>query len=438
MRRSIGNSFINSSFGSMRKKHPLTRSIFGGSLAIFIAIGLFLVLTSGEDYWADGKARPVEVKGTVISSSSRVTARTNMGSFDLVVADRGVTYGQLEVEYEIFRILRPAQEVTVKLSPLYHHVYSINIKGIGEITQDKWQEGADYQEYQTPVYWGVVGLAIGMLFAFGYCVLGLADWSVRPQIRRGVIVARLESAENGSGGYVILIRFWPRGETYKTLRFVLKEETFKATEGADYAEVWYTPIFRWVKQVRTLAVNDFPAGQSPVARNRAAFHLRDLPNWWHRLTAYSDGFAAVGAFTVVALILLKSIPAWLDYHNISTSASMERYLMPGFGAILGGLGILFSISFIRKLRDLKSPKKVTTGPVLSKWRVNGDTNSSKRQIVVAAGGLEAGKEGVCKFDISNFLYEELQVGDIVEIEHTPRLRYILRLEVKGHQELAKG
>jgi hypothetical protein len=422
----------------MRKKHPLTRSIFGGSLAIFIAIGLFLLLGNGDSFWADGKARPEEVKGVVTKASSRLSPRTNMGSFDLMINDRGLIYAQLEVEYEIFRVLLPGQEVTLRISPLYHHVYSINIKGIGDITQDKWQEGADYQEYQAPVYWGIVGLGVALLAAIGYCLLGLGDWLVRPRIRRGVIVARLELSESGSGGYVLLIRHWTHGETYKTLRFVLKETIFKATEGADYAEVWYTPIFHWVKQVRTLAVNDFPTGQNLVARNRATFYLRYLPNWWRRLTPYSDGFAAIGAFGVVALILLKSIPAWLDYRNIGTSASMERYLLPGFGAILGGLGVLFIISFMRKLRDLKSPKKVITGPVLSKWRVNGDTNSSKRQIVVAAGGLEAGMAGVCKFDISNFLYEELQVGDIVEIEHTPRMRYIFRLEVKGHQELAKG
>jgi len=95
-------------------------------------------------------------------------------------------------------------------------------------------------------------------------------------------------------------------------------------------------------------------------------------------------------------------------------------------------------SFLRKLGDLRAPKKLTIGPVLSKWRVTGVTNDMRRQIVVADGGLQAGGEGVRKFDINSFLYDEIRVGDIVEIEHSPRLRYIFRLEVTGHQELPKS
>jgi hypothetical protein len=93
------------------------------------------------------------------------------------------------------------------------------------------------------------------------------------------------------------------------------------------------------------------------------------------------------------------------------------------------------LRFRRKQQDIKGPKRLTVGPVLSKWRVTGTSNDNRRLIVVADGGLSAGEQGVRKFDLSPALYDRLQVGDIVEIEHTPRLRFICRLEVKGHQEL---
>jgi len=58
--------------------------------------------------------------------------------------------------------------------------------------------------------------------------------------------------------------------------------------------------------------------------------------------------------------------------------------------------------------------------------------------IEADGGLAAGEQAVRKFDLSPALFDQLRVGDIVEIEHTPRLRYICRLEVKGHQELSRS
>ena len=95
-------------------------------------------------------------------------------------------------------------------------------------------------------------------------------------------------------------------------------------------------------------------------------------------------------------------------------------------------------SFWLKWRDVHRPKKLTEGPVLSKWRVNGVSNENRRQIVVADGGLTGGSEAVHKFDISAQIFDELTVGDVVKIEHTPRLRFILRLEITGHQELMPG
>ncbi len=50
--------------------------------------------------------------------------------------------------------------------------------------------------------------------------------------------------------------------------------------------------------------------------------------------------------------------------------------------------------------------------------------------------MEAGGGGVRKFEVNNLIFDELRIGDIVEIEHSLHLRFIYRLRLKGHQEFS--
>ena len=424
----------------MWKKHPLTRFLFGTSLALIFSLGLLLAAVIGADYWAEGKAPPLEISGKIINKSPKAQMPNGSGSFDLETTDPPLIYSHLEVEPRIFRQLSNEQEVVVAISPSSHHVYSIKTASSREIIKrNEWDEGEIYQDYQAAVYWSLVGVGVTTALAFIYGMLGLADWLLKAQVVRGVIVSRIEQADFSAAGYGMLLRRAPLRGNRKSLRFQLNEMDFLATDGADYAQVKFTPIFRYVRQVQTLTAADFLTNEVPSLEggDGQTVRLRYLTPWRRKLLVFSDGIVAFCLFSLVIFFLANSVPSWLAYGVVGAVASLstERYIFPALAIFCVGLGLLFGANFLRKLRDLRAPKKLTVGPVLSKWRVNGGTNDTRRQIVVADGGLQAGSESIRKFDISNFLFEELRVGDIVEIEHTPRLRYIFRLEVKGHQEL---
>jgi hypothetical protein len=423
----------------MWKKHPLTRFLFGTSLALLFSLGLLLSGIIGSEYWADGSARPIILEGTVANKSLRAYPRNNGGTFDLSTENPPLLYTRLEVHYDIFRQLKNGQQLQITTSPGGFHIYAIKIEGVGEYVQDEWQEGALYQDYQAPVFWTLIGIATVTLVGFIYGILGLLDWLLPPRHKRGIIVARMEQGDYNSADYGMLLRVWPAVDSQRNQRFELNQSDFFKSDGADFAEVSYTPFFRFVRQVKPLNRSDFPPGQLPELELEATrkLRLRYLPNWRNKIMLFSDGLIALFLYLCVLFCLVNSVPGWFESNNNFAGFTAERYLLPGAAIFLFCLGLLFTINFMRKLRDLKAPKRVTVGPVLSKWRVNGGTNDSRRQIVVADGGLQGGSESVRKFDISSYLFDELQVGDVVEIEHTPRLRYILRLEVKGHQELLR-
>ncbi len=425
----------------MWKKHPLTRFLFGTSLALIFSLGLLLAVMIGADYWAEGKTQPIEISGKIINKSPKAQMPNGSGSFDLETTDPPLIYSRLEVEPRVFRLLSNELEVVVSLSPVSHHVYGIKSANGEIIKRNEWDAGELYQDYQAAVYWSLVGVGVTTALAFIYGMLGLVDWLIKPRLVRGVIVSRIEQADFSAAGYGMLLRQAPLSGNRKSRRFQLNEADFLATDGADYAEVKFTPIFRYVRRVRTLTAADFPPAEVPSLEggDGQTVRLRYLTPWRRKLLVFSDGIVAFCLFTLTLFFLANSLPGWLEYGMSGTVASLstERYLFPALAIFCFSLGLLFGANFLRKLRDLRAPKKLTIGPVLSKWRVNGGTNDTRRQIVVADGGLQGGSDSIRKFDISNFLFEELRVGDIVEIEHTPRLRYIFRLEVKGHQELAR-
>jgi hypothetical protein len=424
---------------AMWKKHPLTRFIFGFSLALILGLGLGVAYIIGEDYWSDGSNPPVVVEGKIANKSPRSYPRNNNGSFDLIESNTGSLISHFELRAEMIRQIQNGQNVLISMSPHIHHIYSLNVENLGELVQDEWVEGALFQEYQAPAFWTMACIIILMVFILIYALVKLADWLLPPYRKRGIVVARIEQADFNAAGYGLLLRSLPVPKARKNLRFELNEMDFLSTDGVDFVEVCYTPLFQFVREVKILRRDDFELEQLLMLEReqRKAIHLRYLPGWQQKLALLSDGIIATALFSGGTLCLFNSIPGWLDSNFSNYGATAERFLLPGTAIFLFCMGLLFSVNFLRKLKDLKAPKKITTGPVLSKWRVNGGTNDTRRQIVVADGGLESGSDGVRKFEISNFLFDELQVGDVVEIEHTPRLRFIVRLEVKGHQELLR-
>jgi hypothetical protein len=419
----------------MWKRNPLVHSAISFSLAVIITVGLLMFITLKNDFWEDGRNPPVILEG-VVESRSSMQLRNNLTRVNI---QNGNIIYTVEVGVRLYNQLVPGKQVQVVVAPRFSHTYAIKILPNGPtFTETEYKEGAVFQDFQMFLVVLLSIVTILTLGLFGYAMLSLADWLLPARKERGIVVARIEQSDFSSSGYTLLIRRWNAPNGARSLRFFVSEEIFRAAENIEVAVVTYTPFFHYVRNLTALAQESLTPEEIALAQNTPVEKMRLLytTNWRKRLLLFSDGIFALIMFFAVVFIFANAVPTWV---NPSTETSLsERYYLPALAFFALLLGCYFSNTFFRKFRDLRAPKKITVGPVLSKWRVNGGTNDTRRQIVVVDGGLQAGSEGVKKFDISNFLFEELKVGDIVEIEHTPRLRYIFRLEVKGYQELSRN
>jgi len=411
-------------------------------LALFLGLGLVLAIPLGSDFWADSQATPLTTEGRV----TRVYTphlRSSLGAFDLRTEANHQAY-RFEISPRLLDAITSGASLKVTHSPNMLHVYSIEFKSSSsKLYQDRFDPGRAYQQWQSPIVWLVAGMIVGSLGALAYSLLALSDWLRTARRVRGALVARIEQADNSAAGFALVLRTAarPKKRQREPSRFRVSQPDFLLTDQADYIELEYSPVFKYVRKLKVLRAEDFPPGEAPALQEGGVNRLRYRPGWYLRMLLFTDFIFAAFLFAFASLVFITRLSQWFD--SGLESQLYERYILPGLalGALALGafvIALFLMSSFLRKLGDLRAPKKLTIGPVLSKWRVTGVTNDMRRQIVVADGGLQAGGEGVRKFDINSFLYDEIRVGDIVEIEHSPRLRYIFRLEVTGHQELPKS
>ena len=420
----------------MWRKHPLARLIFGLIVALVafgtVSFGLFW----GVDFWEDGTLPPRQLEG-VIKITARPATSTLPGHFNLTTPD-----GQ-SIEFELKsnligrlgQLLRnnPDQTAQVSFSPHFHNVYTLRLGGV-DLVQDTFETEFPLQHWQIIPALLLAGMFLGGLAALVYILLALYDWLAASRLIAGNLVARIEKSDLRSEGFLIQVRPWAAWKKGRFAQFELSEDDFLATDGADYVEVTYSPFFRYVRHLRVLQPADLsPEQQTALAEfNAEGSGLSYAPNWRMRLFLYSDAMLGLLFFTVALVIAINYLSEafWPIRMDIS-----QGFLLLIVTLVSVSIGTYMLLRFRRKQQDVRGPKRLTVGPVLSKWRVTGTSNDNRRLIVVADGGLNAAPQAVRKFDLSPALYDRLRVGDIVEIEHTPRLRFICRLEVKGHQEL---
>jgi hypothetical protein len=418
----------------MWKRNPLVHFAIAFSLAILFTVGLLFFIVVKTEFWEDGRTPPVVIDG-VVESRSNMQLRNGLTRVNIQKANIIYT---VEVSQKFYSQLTQGKPVQLVVAPGLSHVYEIKILPNGPaITESGYKTGVLFQDFQVPVVVIISLVGLLILGLFVYAFLSLADWFLPARQEQGIIVARIEQGEFSNSGYTLLMRRWNGGKNERSLRFYVGETLFKSLENIEFIAVTYTPFFHFVRHLVPMEYTSLTPAEIKIAQNTPPEKMRLLytTNWRKRILMLSDGIIALGMFVAVVCTSANAIPSWLSLEK--QASIQERYFLPALAFVSLLLGFYFSSTFIQKLHDLRAPKKITVGPVLSKWRVNSGTNDTRRQIVVVDGGLQAGSEGVKKFDISNFLFEELKVGDIVEIEHTPRLRYIFRLEVKGYQELSQ-
>jgi hypothetical protein len=420
----------------MWRKHPLARLIFGLVVALVafgtVCFGLFW----GADFWKDGVLPPRQLEG-IVKITETPAASTLPGRFNLVTPD-GQSF-DFEIKASLIYRLNQAlktdsnQTALVSFSPNFHNVYNLRLGNLN-LVQDTFETEFPLQHWQIIPALLLVGMCLGGLASLVYILLAFYDWLAAARRVSGNLVARIEKSDLRSDGFLIQVRPWAGWKKGHFAQFELSEDDFLATDGADYVEVTYSPFFRFVRQLRVLQPADLsPEQQAALAEfNAEGSGLSYAPNWRMRLFLYSDAILGVIFFTVALVIAINLLPEafWPPHTEIS-----QWFLLLIVSLVSLAIGTYMLLRFRRKQQDVRGPKRLTVGPVLSKWRVTGTSNDNRRLIVVADGGLSGGEQAVRKFDLSPALYDRLRVGDIVEIEHTPRLRFICRLEVKGHQEL---
>jgi hypothetical protein len=421
----------------MWRKHPLARLIFGLIVALVAFGTVSFGLVWGADFWQDGFVRPRQLEGS-INITGRPAASTLPGHFTLLTGDGQTTEFELKSSLIQKLYLRlqpnePEQTALVTFSPQLHNVYTVRLGNI-TYTQDAYEPDFPLQRWQLLPAILLAGLSLAGLGAIIYTLLACSDWLSVTRKVSGSLVARIEKNDIHSDGFLIQVRSWSDRRTGRFAQFELSEEDFLVTDGADYLEVTYSRFFRYVSQLRVLQLADLSDEQKAamVEFNREGSGLSYAPNWRMRTFLYTDALLGLIFATVALVIAVNYLPEGFWPARMDPS---QWFLLLIIALLSMVMASYMFLRFSRKQKDVKGPKRLTIGPVLSKWRVTGTSNDNRRLIVVADGGLNAGEQAVRKFDLTPALYDRLQVGDIVEIEHTPRLRFICRLEVTGHQEL---
>ncbi len=422
----------------MWRKHPVSRITLGFGLAVAAALTIGGALWWGSDFWEDGQRPPLQVQGIVTDISTQ-SANAIPGRFKLV-ADDGISQifelrnSSLKRLNTILATLGRNQPVTVIFSPRLHNIYQLEVAG-RRLVQDDWEPDQPFQAWQRIAAYILFSIGALGLGGFLYMLAALADLLWPPLLASGTLVARIERAEARSDGFSILVRPWNNSRPGKQLRFELSEADFFKTDGADFVAVTATRWFHYVTAIQPLTVEDLPVADRHRRSDQPVSELllNYRPGWRIRVYLYSDGLFALLLLVVSLAIVAGLLP--VEVVSPPRAEQPQWLALPLLAILALIMAIYLLLRFKRKFQDVRDRRRVTAGPVLSKWRVTGTSNDNRRLIVVADGGLAGGEQNVRKFDLSPALYDQLQVGDLVEIEHTPRLRFICRLEVKGHQEL---
>ena len=418
----------------MWRKHPLVRAGLGLGLAVVAALTVGAALLLGRGFWQDGHQAPRRLEGRVTSYSHNSQTGPLPGRFHFVgPANEGLDFELSDPVLDLLQAADPATPVRVVFSPNSNNLYSMQV-GSQIYVQNQYEPNQFFQSWQLSalMFVGLAGL-VGLV-GLVYSGLNLFDWLWRPATTRGMLVARVEHTELKAESFSLLVSPFGVESSGRQRQFDLDRATFLTTDGADFVVVRHTRLFRYVRGVQPLAAADLPLDlREGLEVDAARQRLRYVCGWRRWVFLYSD--PAVGVL-LTALAGLALVACSLFAPDAPQVESARYSLVATLGLLLLTSAVYVLIRFRRKLLDIKSPRQLSVGPVLSKWRVTGTSQDNRRLIVVADGGLTAGKEGVRRFDISPTLYDQLQVGDIVEIEHTSRLHFICRLEVKGHQELS--
>lgn len=422
----------------MWKRHPLIRFAIAIALAVLIVVAVLAMGLLDSRLWADAKAAPLQIQGVITKITPPSSVDDNQLGFD--VSD-GSQIVHFEASPYLVARLDSNEKVKIDYSPNLHHIYWLQaLTADGKNGQfyglDDFNPNLPFQTFQiVPFLTLLIAFAIAAI-ALGYGIASLLDWLMKPRLTKGTVLVRVEQADFNAG-FAMLVR--PFDDKKRSYRFVLTQEDFLKADSSEFVEVQHTPIFRFVRAVRPLALDEVPSLEMETERSRLpneAALLHSLSRWQYLRFVYTDLIATLALFGFPLIVVISCWSTWFE--PVGRYGELyQRVLLPMLALMSLIVGCFVAFNFIRKWRDVRLPARLTEGPVLSKWRVNGVSNENRRQIVVADGGLEAGGAAVRKFDIPVNIFDELQVGDIVKIAHTPNLRYILRLEVTGHQELVR-
>lgn len=419
----------------MWKRHPLIRFAIALSVAALLVTALFLTGLLDPNLWADAQARPHQLTGTLQNLKPATYARP--GRFELVGADSSSQSFEIN-GYISTNALHAGQQVEVSFSPHLKHVYAVQILSEDDnvFEQDRFEQGALFQPFQTPAVVALLLVSLLLLGAASFALLALTDWLIKPRQLLGAVQTRLEQSEFNAGRGIVVRPLLPNR---KSQRFWLNQHHFLQTDGAEFVQVAHTPLFNYVKRVQVVAAAELPLSLrnvQPTSLPTQPALLHYLSRWQFAFFLYADLAGAIVLFCVPLIVVIAVLPIWFE--PPTSHYRLYGILLPSIAMLALIMAVFLIKNFWHKWRDVRRPKKLTEGPVLSKWRVNGVSNENRRQIVVADGGLAGGSEAVHKFDISAQIFDELAIGDVVKIEHTPHLRFILRLEIIGHQELMLG
>ncbi len=417
----------------MWRKHPLIRVGWGLGLGLLALTVFILAFSLWANFWQDGQQSPRLLDGQITSYSHHLQAGPVPGHFHFV----GTTGEEHDFDLRdgVFELLQKSEPgslipATLNFSPHFYNLYSVQI-GDQLAVLNQYQPGKLFQNWQLPAVLFLILVGLTGLIGLVYAGLSLADWFLPVQTVQGTLVARIERSELSLESFSVLVSPFVSRRSGQQVQFELNRAAFLATDGADFVSVSCTRLFRFVRQIQPIPDAALPPGVYP---RLAPEHLRLRYNCGWRLWVFLYLDPVLGLLLLfLAILTLVSGSAFSPDPQQLDSA---RYsMLVTLGVLFFSAAVFLLLRFRRKLQDIKSPRQLAVGPVLSKWRVTQTSQDNRRLIVMADGGIGAGQEAVRRFDVSPALYDQLQVGDIVEIEHTRRLRFICRLEVKGHQEL---
>ena len=266
----------------MWKRHPLIRFAIASSLSALILAVLFLTGLLDSRLWADAQAKPRQLIGTLQNLKPATYAKP--GRFELIGADSSSQSFEIN-GYISTNALREGQQIEVSFSPNLKHVYAVQILSEDNVVfeQDKFEQGALFQPFQTPEMVALLLMSLLWLGVTFYALLTLTDWLIKPQHLLGAVQTRLERSEfNLERGIVVR----PLLPNLKNQRFWLNQSHFLQIANSEFVEIAHTPLFNYVTQVRVVAAADLPL----LLPNIQATNLPSQPALLHYLSRWQFAF----------------------------------------------------------------------------------------------------------------------------------------------------